>query len=152
MGRIGRWAAVSLLLAAGCSEWDQYWERDASPLGPDPVPDITPPRVRLVDPAGADSTGATAVGGSAYEVRIEASDDVRVDRVELRIDDGPALPVAGPPWRFLWDTTSLDEGSAHRLAICVGRSIGPGSRRGHGYAGIGQCLHRTRVHLRVGQA
>jgi len=121
MGRIARFAGggllglLGLLLAAGCSEWDKYWERDASPLAPDPVPDLAPPTVRLVDPAGADSTGATAVGGSGYTVRIEASDDVRVVAVELRINDGPALPVSGPPWRFIWDTTSLDEGSAHRL-------------------------------------
>lgn len=120
--RIGRrllaaCAGVGLLLAmaAGCSEWDRYWEKDPSPLAPDPVPDTTPPTVSVRSPGGPDSASATPVSGAAYEIAVDARDDVGVTGVVLHIDDQPALAVAGPPWVTSWNTIPLEEASVHRM-------------------------------------
>lgn len=108
-------AVVLLALTAGCSEWDRYWEKDPSPLAPDPIPDTTPPSVSVRSPGGPDSASATPVSGASYEVTVEADDDVGVVSVDLSIDDQPAVALAGPPWIATWNTVPLEEASVHRL-------------------------------------
>ena len=56
-------AGVALSLAAGCSEWDKYWEDDSSPTGPGPPADTSPPIVTLATPDGA---GGRMNGAGVY--------------------------------------------------------------------------------------
>ncbi len=100
--------------AGGCSEWDRYWAEDGA-TGPGSSRDTTPPAVSLLAPAAPDSLLATPVGGSAYRIVAQASDDVGVARVVLWIDGAAARELSSAPWEMRWDTTPLEELSRHRL-------------------------------------
>lgn len=102
-----------VVLAPGCSEWRKYWRE--TPTGPEVVPDTTPPVVALLSPAGPDTAHATPVTGDAFPIAVEVSDDVGVARVEVHLDDGPGVEVAGPAFTLPWNTTGLAEATVHRL-------------------------------------
>jgi len=107
-------AFLAFLLAAGCAEWDRYWEEEGV-VGPAPDLDTTPPTVFLQSPAGSDSATATPIGGDDYEIVILAADDDTVEVVDVYVDDLPAQQISAPPWKLRWDTTPLEEGSRHRV-------------------------------------
>jgi hypothetical protein len=69
----------------------------------------------LLSPSGADSALASPVGGREFSIEIQASDDHRLSRVELHIDDRLEAELVAPPFRFEWDTTVLEEGSVHAI-------------------------------------
>ncbi len=74
-----------------------------------PRPDVAPPVVSITSPAnGSVVSGVTVVGSGA-------SDDVAVDRVEFRVDNGSPVTVTASPYQFSWDTTVLTDRSAHTI-------------------------------------
>ena len=99
---------------SSCEVVDEYWDKDPDLLL-GPPPDLTPPEVRLIAPAGPDSANASPVGGREVAIEIQASDDHELSVVELYIDDGLELSLATPPFRFEWNTTELEEASIHAI-------------------------------------
>ncbi len=106
--------AALAVAAGGCAEWDRYWAEDGA-TGPGSTRDTTPPVVTLLNPSGPDSLQATPVGGSAYRIVAQASDDVGVARVLVWIDDDAPRELTSAPWEVRWDTTPLEELSRHRV-------------------------------------
>jgi hypothetical protein len=77
----------------------------AAPQASAGVRDRTAPRVSIVTPAG----GATTQG--TLEVTGTATDNVRVKRVSVRIDDGSYLPADGTTsWSTAFDSASYVDG------------------------------------------
>src|SRR5688572_3810733 len=67
--------------------------------------DAAPPTVSITEPgAGANVSGTTLV-------RVQASDDVRVEKVDLWIDGVLRMIDLQAPYEFLWNTTALADGS-----------------------------------------
>jgi hypothetical protein len=108
---------------AGCSEWDKYWAED-SPTGPGPSHDTVPPVVTLATPTGPDSLHASPASGSAYRIVVNATDDVGVRLVRIHVDAATPHELASPPWESLWDTTTLEEATSHRVWAVAEDSAG----------------------------
>ena len=87
-------AAVALLAGGGCS--DKMVD----------VVDPNPPEVMIVSP-----DDQSDVSGVAVWVEVNATDDVGVDRVEFRVNGGPAFAVTQPPYRALGVTLTTAEGT-----------------------------------------
>ncbi len=67
--------------------------------------DATAPSVAVTQPAGGGTIAGTAT------VAADASDDVGVERVELRIDGVLFATDPAAPYDFLWDTSTVADGS-----------------------------------------
>jgi CARDB len=70
--------------------------------------DETPPTVKLVEPTGTIREAVTAI-------RVEASDDVRVARVEVRIDGGLWMPLA--PRGKTWEGRALLQPGQRTISV-----------------------------------
>jgi hypothetical protein len=79
--------------------------------------DTTAPAVTITEP----QNNAT-VSGSVI-VKAQASDNVGVTKVELKVDNGTALTDTTSPYDFTWDTTSIANGS-HNLTVQAYDSAG----------------------------
>ncbi|WP_269630895.1 Ig-like domain-containing protein [Pelomonas sp. BJYL3] len=82
---------------------------DASLAG-DVIVDRTPPQITLLNPANA------AVIDQPILVQATASDDFRIDRVQVFIDNNPVATLASPPYNWRWDNSSAPEG-AHTIKV-----------------------------------
>lgn len=85
------------------------------PVSP-PPPDVTPPTVGVTSPAG----GATVNGSVA--VIATASDDVRVDHVDLAVDGNVFGTDATSPYQGVLDTTGLTDGQHALTAVATDSS------------------------------
>jgi subtilisin family serine protease len=71
--------------------------------------DTTPPSVSIASPTGGSVTGTTTV-------TVNASDNVGVARVELRVNGSLLGTDTTAPYTFSWNTTALSNGSATLVA------------------------------------
>jgi len=83
--------------------------------------DVIPPSVRIVSPM----PNATVAG--PIEVRVEASDDKGVARVEASVDATGAVPVSGPPYRFTVKTDGMRRGVWSGIAVVASDAAGNAS-------------------------
>lgn len=74
------------------------------------VTDTTAPSVSITSPAGGTSVSGTAL------VDVNASDNVGVTRVELRVNGTTVATDTSAPFQFGWDTTRLANGTASLVA------------------------------------
>ena len=71
--------------------------------------DTTKPTVAIASPTGGTVSGTITVG-------VNASDNVGVTRVELRVNGNLVGSDTASPWQFSWNTTSVANGSAYLTA------------------------------------
>ncbi len=71
--------------------------------------DTEPPVISITSP-----TNGTEVNG-VVAIEADASDNIGVSRVTFHIDDQLIFDDDQEPWVYEWDTTSLEEGSAHTI-------------------------------------
>jgi Bacterial Ig domain/Fibronectin type III domain len=97
------------------SDWTARVSAHTDPVAPPtpPPPDTTPPTVRLTAPAnGANITGTTTLSAVA-------SDDTAVDHVLFRVDGNTVNTDSSAPYSYLWDSTSVADGSHSVTALAV---------------------------------
>lgn len=98
-------------------------------LGSAPPPPDEPPTVGVVAPV----EGETVAG--VYTVKVEASDDNGLDRVEVRIDSGSWVDVTasfdGAHYTYTWDTVAYADG-AHTVTAQATDSAGQTSTDANG--------------------
>jgi hypothetical protein len=91
----------------------------------DQANDAAPPTVSFTQPAA----GATVSGNTL--VRAQATDDVRVEKVDLWVDGALAQIDTTAPYDFTWNTTSVPDGS-HTLELrtydIAGNRVSSGTR------------------------
>src|SRR5262249_21666393 len=71
------------------------------------VADTTPPVVSIASP----SAGATSVSGT-ISVVVNATDNVGVTRVDLRVNGNTVGTGNAAPFQFSWDSTTVADGTA----------------------------------------
>src|SRR3989454_1084203 len=76
--------------------------------GPPPTPDSTPCTI------SSPSSGVTVSG--TITVSVTVSENAHVTRVELLVDNFFGLTDSAPPFSFLWDTTTVGNGSHSLMA------------------------------------
>lgn len=91
-GRIN--AAAALQAAAGSS----------------PTQDTTPPNVAITSP-----TGGTV--SAVVSVAVNASDNIGVTRVDLRLNGLTVATMSAPPYLFTWNSATVADGSAALSAV-----------------------------------
>jgi len=80
------------------------------PNSPPAQVDVTPPSVKITYP----QDGATLSG--SVTVKVDASDDGGVSRVELYINNNLFAIDSDPPYEFYWDTTKYSAGTCELKA------------------------------------
>jgi len=91
-GRIN--AAAALQVAAGSS----------------PTADTTPPTVSIASPTGGTVSGTVAVS-------VNASDNVGVTRVDLRVNGSTVASTNAAPYQFSWNSASAPDGMVSMTAM-----------------------------------
>lgn len=81
-----------------------------------PPADTTPPTVSVSSPAAGSTLSGTA------SVSVNASDNVAISKVELRIDGTLYATATASPYSFFWDTTKFANGSHVLLATAYDTS------------------------------
>jgi len=82
------------------------WNTLRQRFGGEPSPtDTVPPAVRIVSPADA------TVLQRKQRIEVSASDDVRVDRVEIYVDDSLFATDRSAPYLALWNTRRASSGA-----------------------------------------
>jgi subtilisin family serine protease len=76
------------------------------------VPDTTPPTVSITSPSG----GAATVSGTVT-VSINATDNVGVTRVDLRVNGSTVATGNSAPYQLSWNSTMVPDGSATLSAL-----------------------------------
>jgi hypothetical protein len=87
--------------------------------------DAAPPAVSITQPAAGENVSGTSL------VRVQASDDVRVEKVDLWIDGALHTIDTAAPYDFSWNTTSLADGShtiEARAYDIAGKRVSSGPR------------------------
>jgi subtilisin family serine protease len=109
-------------------------------FGGGPAPDTTPPTTSITSPAN----GSTV--GGAITVQASAGDDVGVSRVELYVDGALNGTDTSSPYAFMWDTTTVPDGShslqtkAYDAAGNVGSSAAVSVAVSNGGGGGGELI------------
>ena len=84
-----------------------------------PVQADQPPTIAISHPI----EGASYIAGQSIELRANATDDVRIDRVDFYVDDRIVGSVRKAPYAYLWDTQAgaLPEKpfSVHAVVVCI---------------------------------
>ncbi len=78
---------------------------------PPPTSDTVKPTISIAAP-----TGTTSVNGTSVTVSANATDNVKVTKVEFRVDSGATQSDTTDPFSFIWDTTKVANG-AHNLTL-----------------------------------
>lgn len=73
--------------------------------------DTSPPEVTLREPAAGDVVADT------LRVRADVSDDQRVARVALLVDDVPRAIRHEPPWGFTWPCSAIADSAPHSVML-----------------------------------
>ena len=107
--RIPSWSGVihiGTLLMGGLG---MFWLSCQKPGSPEPRLDPHPPQVRIVYPLD----GATLT--QTDTIRVEASDDESVERVEIFIDGIKVIERSHPPFQYIWHVGYWADGQAHAI-------------------------------------
>ncbi len=78
--------------------------------GSGPPADTTPPTVSIASPTGGTVSGIVSI-------TVNATDDVGVARVDLRINGTVVASDASPPYQFAWDSRSVPDGAVSITAV-----------------------------------
>jgi len=75
-----------------------------------PAPDTTPPTVAIASPTGGAATGVVSIA-------VNASDNIGVTRVDLRINGNVVASDSSAPYQFNWDSTTVSNGVVAVTAV-----------------------------------
>ena len=78
--------------------------------GSGPPADTTPPTVSIASPTSGTVSGTVSIA-------VNASDNVGVTRVDLRVNGAVVANDASPPYQFAWDSKSVADGSVSISAV-----------------------------------
>jgi chitinase len=62
-----------------------------------------------------DSPQNGAVVANQVPIQVSAVDDFGVDKVEIVIDNNPAIVIFDPPYVTIWNTASVPDNSTHTI-------------------------------------
>lgn len=74
-----------------------------------------------------DSPQNGAVVANQVPIQVSAVDDFGVDKVEIVIDNNPAIVLFDPPFVTIWNTASVPDNSTHTIlarAFDVAQNVG----------------------------
>jgi chitodextrinase len=82
----------------------------ATTAAPPAPPDTTPPTVSIASPTGGTVSNTVAVS-------VNAADNVRVTRVDLRVNGGTVASTNVTPYQFAWNSTTVPNGPVALTAV-----------------------------------
>ena len=75
-------------------------------------PDNIPPTAEILSPENGDTVPDTA---KSIEIKVEATDNKKVTKVDFYIDSHLAYTDTTPPWTYIWPTVVYEDSSSHNI-------------------------------------